>query len=112
MARHARTVDARSRAIRLGTLLLVWLGGLAAGLFGLLGAAARYGCRTTDQGLACRAAGSFVGVLLVVVVIAIVTAVTVLTIDSPPKRVLAAGAFGLVGLASCLYAARVLLSSV
>ena len=91
---------------------MVWLAGLAAGFFGLLGAAARYGCGANDDGLACRGSGSLLGVLLVAAVITIVTAVTVLTHDREPRRVLTVGAIGLVGLLLCFGFARLLLGTV
>jgi hypothetical protein len=112
VARHAKTVDGRSRSTRTVTLIVVWLGGLAAGFFGLLGAAARYGCGSSDHGLACRGSGSFVGVLLIVVVISVVTGVTVLTYDRAPRRVILVGIAGLVGLTVCFLLARALLATV
>jgi uncharacterized membrane protein len=112
VARHARTVDRRARVIRLSTVTVVWIGGLTAGFFGLLGAAARYGCGTSDTGLACRTSGSVVGGLIVVAVIIVVTTVTVLTHERPPRRVLTTGGIGLVALVLCLVAARGLLGTV
>jgi hypothetical protein len=91
---------------------VVWIAGLAAGFFGLLGAAARYGCGANDKGLACQGTGSLLGVLIVVAVVAVVTSVTVLTHDRQPRRVLTVGAMGLVGLAACFLLARVLLGTV
>ena len=91
---------------------LVWLAGLVAGFFALLGAAAKYGCASTDRGLGCRTSGSLLGALLVVVVIADVTAVTVVSFGRPPRSVLAVGAGGLAALVACFVAARMLLATV
>jgi hypothetical protein len=96
----------------LSTVSIVWLCGLVAGFFGLLAAAARYGCGSSDNGLACRGSGSVVGVLIVVAVIAVVTAVTVMTHDRPPRRVVAIGGIGLAALVFCFVAARALLGTV
>ncbi len=112
MARHAKAVDRRSRTIRLSTILVVWLGGLGAGFFGLLGAAARYGCGNNDHGLACRGSGSLLAVLIVLAVVAVVTTVTVVTHDRSPQRVVAVGILGLVALFLCFLAARGLLGTV
>lgn len=90
----------------------MWLCGLAAGFFGLLSAAARYGCSDSDKGFACGTSGSLVGGLVVVAVIAVVTAVTVMTYDRPARRVLTVGGIGIVALAICFGAARGLLATV
>jgi DMSO/TMAO reductase YedYZ heme-binding membrane subunit len=112
LPRHAKIVDRRARTTRLSTVTLVWVCGLAAGFFGLLAAAARYGCGADDNGFACRTSGSAVGVLILIGVVAVVTAVTVLTHNRPPRRVLAIGGVGIVGLALCLVCARMLLGTV
>lgn len=112
MPRHAEPVDARARSVRVATLLVIWLGGLAAGFFGLLGAVARYGCSARDRGLACGGTGTFVGVLVILAVIAVVTLVTVLTYARPTRQTLLVGVGGAVGLALCYLAARGLLSTV
>ena len=88
MSRQAKVVDQPHRAIRLSAVALVWLGGLAAGFFALLSAAARYGCGPEDDGFACQTSGSFVGILIVV-----------------------AAAVGLAALAVCLVAARSVLAT-
>jgi len=88
------------------------LAGLAAGFFGLLGAAAKYGCGGSDTGLACRTSGSVLGVLLIVVVIAVVTAVTVLSHARSPRDTVLIGATGLVALGLCFVAARMLLDTI
>jgi hypothetical protein len=111
LARHAKSVDGRLRAIRLSTVSIIWLGGLAAGFFGLLGAAAKYGCASGDNGFGCRTSGSVVGILLVIAVIAVVIAVTVLTHDRPLRRILVVGIVGLAVLALCFAAAQVLLAT-
>jgi hypothetical protein len=88
------------------------LSGLAAGFFGLLGAAARYGCGANEAGLACRTSGSVVGALIVIAVISVVTAVTVMTHDRTPRSVLVIGTAGLAALVLCFIAARSLLGTV
>ncbi|MDT4925565.1 MAG: hypothetical protein QOG01_3278 [Pseudonocardiales bacterium] len=90
----------------------MWIGGLAAGFFGLLGAVARYGCGVNDNGLACRGSGSTLGVLIVVAVVSVVTVVTVLSHERPPRRVLVVGGAGLIALLGCFLAARGLLDTV
>jgi hypothetical protein len=112
LPRHAKVVDGRTRKIRVSTIFVVWVGGLAAGFFGLLGTVARYGCAASDDGLACRTSGSVVGVLIVIAVVVIVTAVTVMTNDRPRRRVIIVGAVGFAGLAFCFAAARTLLGTV
>jgi hypothetical protein len=112
LPRHAKVVDRRARTTRVSTVGVVWLAGLAAGFFGLLGAAARYGCGANDHGFGCRGSGSVVGVLIVVAVVAIVTAVTVLSFDRDPRRVIGIGGLGLIALAVCFVAARTLLGTV
>jgi hypothetical protein len=112
LPRHAKVVDRRVRTIRLSTITVVWLAGLAAGFFGLLGAAARYGCGASDTGLGCRTSGSVVGVLIVIAVIAVVTAVTVMTHDRTTRSVMMIGAAGLAALVLCYIAARSLLATV
>jgi hypothetical protein len=112
VARHARAVDRRVRAVRFSTIVVVWLGGLAAGFFGLLSAAARYGCGASDTGLACRTSGSVVGILVVIAVIIVVTAVTVLSQDQPPQRLIAMAVAALAALLLCFIAARALLATV
>ncbi len=111
MSRHAKAVDQRLRTIRVSTVIVIWLSGLVAGFFGLLGAAARYGCGAGDDGLACHTSGSVAGVLIVVAVISVVTAVTVLSQDRPVRGVLVIGGVGLAALALCFVAARSLLAT-
>ena len=112
MARHAQGFDRRAATVRRSTVAAIWLGGLGAGFFGLLGAAAKFGCGASDHGLACRGSGSALGVLLVVAVVAVVTIVTVLTHERPPRPVIAIGGAGLVALCLCFAAARALLGTV
>jgi hypothetical protein len=112
LPRHAKAVDRRARTVRLSTVVVVWIGGLVAGFFGLLSAAARYGCGATDTGLACRKSGSVVGVLVVLAVIGVVTTVTVMSHDRPPRRLMTIGLTGLAALLLCFIAARALLSTV
>jgi hypothetical protein len=112
LARPRSRSVARSRNVRLATVAVVWLAGLAAGFFALLSAAAKYGCGGSDDGLACHTSGSLLGVLLVVLVIAVVTAVTVLSDDRASRSVLILGAAGLAALLICFVAARMLLDTV
>ena len=112
MARHVRSFDRRASTVRRSTVVAVWLGGLAAGFFGLLAAAAKYGCGANDHGLACRTTGSALGVLVVIAVVAVVTVVTVLTHERPPRRVLTLGGAGLLALLVCFVAAQALLGTV
>jgi hypothetical protein len=91
---------------------VVWLAGLGAGFFALLGAAAKYGCGGSDDGLACHTSGSLLGVLLVLIVIAVVTAVTVLSDDRAGRGMLLLGAAGLAALLVCFAASRMLLDTV
>lgn len=112
VARHAKSVDSRARATRVVTVAVVWFAGLWAGFFGILSAAAKYGCASNDEGLACHTSGSMLGVLLIVVVIAVVTTVTILTFDQPPRRVIGLGVFGVAGLVVCFVAAQGLLDTV
>jgi hypothetical protein len=111
LSRHAKDVDPRFRAIRLPAVGLVWLCGLAAGYYALLGAAAKYGCGTSDDGFACDGSGSAVGVLLVIAVIGIVIAVTLLTSERPTRAILLVSGVGFVALVCCLVAARSLLAT-
>ena len=111
MPRHAKVVDPRQRAIRLATLAFVWLCGLAAGLDATLAAAAKYGCMSGDQALACKTSGSVLGIVLLITVIAILTVVTLATTNRPTRRVLVIGAAGVLALAICAVAASALLST-
>jgi hypothetical protein len=112
MARSRRDVDEASPAVRRGVLAVVWLGGLAAGLFGLLAASAKYGCTPGSSGLGCRTAGSLLGLALVVGVIAVVTAVTVLTDGRDTRRVVVVGGVGIVLLLACFLVAEGILGTV
>ena len=100
------------RAVRLCSVGVIWLAGLVAGFFGLLGAAARYGCSSGDHGLACRTPGSLLGVLLIVAVIAVVTAVTVLSHGRPARDTVLLAVSGVAALAVCFVAARMLLDTI
>ncbi len=111
MARHAKLVDQRLRAIRISTVSVVWVCGLAAGFVALLASAARYGCSSSNNGFGCGTSGEVVGIVLVVTVIAIVTLVTLLTNDRPARRVLTVGAVGLAALVVCAVAARAVLAT-
>lgn len=111
-ARHAHTGDPRARRIRLATVLLVWLAGLAAGFFAILASFVRFGCGDGDDGLACQNSGTALAIAVVVGVIAIVTVVTVLTYEREPRRIVITGVGGLIALAALFLAARSLLSTV
>jgi hypothetical protein len=111
LARHAKAVDQRDRPIRLSAVAAVWLAGLVAGFYGLLGAAARYGCGVNDHGLACRGSGSVLGILIVVAVIGVVTAVTLLAADRPRRSTVTIAGVGLAALVFCFIAARSLLAT-
>ncbi|MBN9620108.1 MAG: hypothetical protein J0H43_10330 [Actinobacteria bacterium] len=89
----------------------VWLAGLVAGFFGLLGATTRYGCADTDHSFACRTAGSVVGLLIVVAVVVVVAAVTLMTGNSSMRRIAVIGGSGLVVLALCIVAGQLLLAA-
>jgi hypothetical protein len=111
LSRDGKVVDPRLRRIRRAVLTGVWAVGLVTGYFGLLGAAARYGCSDTDNGFACRTSGSVAGVLILLAVIAIVTAVTVLAADRPARGLLTVAGIGLAALVLCFVAARSLLAT-
>lgn len=93
-------------------LVAIWLGGLTSGLFGLLAAAAKYGCAPGATGLGCRTSGSVLGFGIVLVVIAVVTTVTVLTFDREPRHSITVGVFGLVALLACFLVAQGILGTV
>ncbi len=111
MARHARSTSARWCLARGGALTLIWLGGLAAGFFAILGAASHYSCAHNAHGLACRPAGPAVGVILVLAVIAIVTSVTVATHNSGERRLITWTVAGALGLLACYFGAHALIST-
>jgi hypothetical protein len=103
----------RPRLARAATLTVVWLAGLAAGLFALLGAAARYTtCSGHSTSLACEGTGTSLGVVLVLGVVTIVTTATVVTHGRDRRQVLVIGAIALLVLAGLLLAARALLATV
>jgi hypothetical protein len=111
LPRHAKVVDQRLRTIRLSTVAFVWLCGLAAGLYAVLAAAAKYGCMNGDDAVGCKTSGSVLGIVLLVTVIAIVIVVTLTTANRAARGVLVVGVFGVVGLAICAFAAASLLST-
>ena len=89
----------------------VWLCGLAAGLYAVLAAAAKYGCMSGDRGLGCTTSGSLLGIALLLATIVIVTVVTLMTANRPPGRVLVIGAVGVGCLAICAVAAASMLAT-
>jgi predicted branched-subunit amino acid permease len=107
LSRHAKVIDERLRAIRLSTVAVVWLFGLAAGLYSVLAAAARFGCMSGDRAVACQTSG----LVLLVTVVAIVIVVTVMTGRRPARPVLIIGGTGVGALAICWIAAWSLLST-
>jgi hypothetical protein len=111
LPRHARLVNQRLRTIRLWTLAFVWLCGLAAGLYAVLAAAAKYGCMSGDHAIGCETSGSVLGIVLLVTVIATVTVVTLATSNRPARGVLVIGGLGVAALAICAFAAGSLLST-
>lgn len=111
MPAHAKVVDRRQRAIRLWTVAFVWLCGLAAGFCAFLAAAARYGCVSGDQGMACTTSGSVLGFVLLAAVIAVVVVVTLATTNGAARRVLFFGGFGVLALGICAVVAGSLLST-
>lgn len=112
MGRHAKPVDNASRASRASALVVVWLGGLAAGLFGLLSVSARYTtCGAHSHGLACRTPGTALGGFLVVGVIGSVSATTVLTHDRPARTVVLWALAGVAVQVACYLGAHALLGT-
>lgn len=112
MGRHAKAVSSRSRYARAAALLVVWLGGLAAGFFGLLSTSAKFTtCGSNSKGLACSTPGTALGAFLVIGVIATVSATTVLTHDRPPRNVALTAVGGVVALVACYLGAHALLGT-
>ncbi len=110
-SRPLPAAERAARSTRLVTVVLVWAGGLGAGIYALVAAVARYGCAPGHHGLACRGSGSATGFVVVALALAVVTAVTLLTAGRRPRVVLIAGLCGLVALGLCAYAARSLLAT-
>jgi hypothetical protein len=111
VSRQTEVDDPRLRAIRMSALVVVWIGGLMAGFYALLAAAARYGCMSGDNGMACRTSGSITGLVLLGAVVATVTVVTLLTANRATRPALAIAGVGFAVLAGCLIAAHSLLST-
>jgi hypothetical protein len=111
MGKHGAQVEERTRTTQVATVLVIWVAGLGVGFVGFLSAAAKYGCAADADGLGCKTSGSVLGIVLVVIVALVVATVTLLAFDRAPRRVLAAGVIGLIGLAACFIAAEILLSS-
>jgi hypothetical protein len=96
---------------RLTAVAVVWLVGLAAGLYGLLAATAHYGCTPEDRAVACGTTGSIAGILVMLLVIAVVAAVTLATRGRSARGVLVLGVLGLVVLVGCLLTAHGVLAT-
>jgi hypothetical protein len=111
LARHGKVVDERLRTVRLATITVVWAYGLVAGLYALLAAAAKYGCMTGADGLACRTAGSVLGIVLLVTVVAVVTVVSLACPSRRTRPVLLIGGAALGALTLCLVASLSLLAT-
>jgi hypothetical protein len=111
VGRHARAASPRWRFARGTALAAIWLGGLAAGFFAILAAAARYSCAPSAHGLACRSAGTAVSGGLIISVIAIVTVVTVATHDSDHRRLVAWTGAGVLGLIACYFGAHAVIAT-
>lgn len=111
MGRHTSTVPGRRRQARAAALVAIWLGGLAAGFFAILSIGTRFSCGAHSRGLACRPAGSLLGIVIVLGVIAIVTAVTVLTHDGGARRLAAASTLGALALIACYAGAQALIGT-
>ncbi len=84
MARHTYRPagpETGSRVPRVVGVLLVWLAGLATGLYAMLGVGIRYAgtCNDRSTGLACRTGGTVIGAGLLVTVILTVSVATVIT---------------------------------
>jgi hypothetical protein len=113
MARHIHATASRPGvAARWALLAALWAVGLVAGFYAMLGAGAKLGCGKSAHGLACRPAGSALGVAIVLGVIVIVTAATIALQDAATRgsralRLLS----GLVLLGACLLGARALLAT-
>jgi hypothetical protein len=113
VGRHSDPVASGSPAIRVATLVIVWLAGIGAGLFALLDAAARFTtCSAHASTLACRGTGTTLGVALVLTVVAVVTTITVSTYGRHGRWVTLAGGVALVLLGGLFFAARALLETV
>lgn len=93
MARHALPSEpdqtSGGRTPRIVAVLLVWLAGLAAGMYSLLGVGVRYAgtCTARSTGLACHTGGTVLGVALLVAVVVVVTTVTLATHGRPLPRI-------------------------
>jgi uncharacterized membrane protein len=113
VGRHTDPAAGAPRAVRLTTIVLVWLAGILAGLFALLGAAARYTtCSSKATTLACRSSGTTVGAVLVIAVVTVVTTITVATHGKDRRWITIAGVHALLVLACLFLASRALLDTV
>ncbi|MGI8879080.1 MAG: hypothetical protein ACR2KJ_00920 [Jatrophihabitans sp.] len=87
MAQHSRRAvrfDGRARSAGLGAL--VWIAGLAAGLYAVLTLAAHVNCSSGAHGTVCRPQGTWLGAGLVVAVIVTVGVASVLVRDARSAR--------------------------
>jgi hypothetical protein len=111
VGRHTKEPTKQWRLARGSALVLIWLGGLAAGFFAILSAAARYSCGPTAHGLACRPAGSALGLVIALCVVATVTTVTVFTHDRGPRRLVGMTGLGATALLACYLGAHALVGT-
>ena len=116
MARHAhRRAGLPGRAprpLRWLAVALIWLAGVAAGLFTLVAGAARVvTCSAHAPGLACRGTGTVFAVLLLVAVVAVVTSATVLTLARTSAQLAALTVVAVAVLVGLLAGARSLLAT-
>jgi hypothetical protein len=113
VARHVHEPrSARGGATGLVLLAVLWLCGLVAGFYAMLGAGAKLGCGQNAHGLACRPVGSALGAAIVLGVVVIVTAVTIALQDARSRRSRALRLItGLALLVACLLGARALLAT-
>lgn len=112
MARHAQPADSSLLSIRAGSLVLLWVTGLVAGFFALLGSAAKYTtCTASSKGLACRPGGFALSIADLIAVIVVVTAATLLTHNQRAIRILAVTITALALLGVSLLGTRALLDT-
>lgn len=82
--RAVRRPDGRARSVGLGAL--VWIAGLAAGLYAVVTLAAHFNCSSGARGAVCRPQGTWLGAGLVLAVIVTVGVASVLVRDARSAR--------------------------